>query len=136
MIKKVLRKGIDQVARLKQYFLRAHNNWFALVFSLINFTLIFYNLLFKNLYFIPEILKSYSIFFILFGSLYFPVAIVLGFFDYKKGTYKAEQSLSRELSPIWQEVFKKLNKIEEVNQNLLSELEGLRKEQDNVKEGS
>lgn len=122
------RKGIDTGARLKQYFLRGHNSWFALAFSLLNFTLIFYNLLFKNLFFIPEILKSYSIFFMVFGSIYFPLAAFLGWLDFKKGTYRAEQSLTLEISPIWKEVFKKLSNLEETNKVLLSELQNMQRE--------
>ncbi|MHA2239174.1 MAG: hypothetical protein ACXAB2_12505, partial [Candidatus Hodarchaeales archaeon] len=71
---------------MRQYFLRGHSSWFALGFSLINFTLIFYNLLFVNLYFIPEIFKSFSIFFIIFACLYLPTASLLGYLDFKKGT--------------------------------------------------
>ena len=118
--KKQLRMIIDEGARLRQYFLRGHSNWFALVFSLINFTLIFYNLLFINLYFIPEVLKSFSIFFIIFISLYFPFATIIGYLDFKKGTYRAEQQLARDLSPIWRDLFSKLEHLEKQNQELLA----------------
>ena len=126
--KTMLRKLIDRLARLKQYFLRGHSAWFALAFSLLNFTLIFYNLFFKNLFFIPEILKSYSIFFMIFGSMYFPIAAILGWLDFKKGTYKAEQALALEISPIWKEVFMKLTNLEKTNEILLSELQKMQKE--------
>ncbi|MHA1968475.1 MAG: hypothetical protein ACW964_11800 [Candidatus Hodarchaeales archaeon] len=126
MIKMKLRKSIDKGARVRQYFLRGHGNWFALAFSLINFTLIFYNLLFINLYFVPEILKSYSFFFIIFGICYFPVATCIGWLDFRKGTYKEEQRLSLEISPIWQEVFKKFNNLEATNQEVLIELQRLK----------
>jgi hypothetical protein len=125
--KKMLRKLIDRIARLKQYFLRGHNAWFALAFSLLNFTLIFYNLLFKNLFFIPEILKSYTIFFIIFGTMYFPLAIILGWLDFKKGTYKAEQTLALEISPIWNQVFTKLTNLEKTNEILIKELQKMQK---------
>jgi hypothetical protein len=125
--KKMLRKLIDRLARLKQYFLRGHNAWFALAFSLLNFTLIFYNLLFIKLFFIPEILKSYSIFFMIFGSIYFPFTIILGWLDFKKGTYKAEQALALEISPIWNQVFTKLTNLERANEILISELEKMQK---------
>lgn len=121
--KKTLRKVIDEGAKLRQYFLRGHGNWFALMFSLVNFTLIFYNLLFINLYFIPEFLKSFSVFFIIFGLIYFPVAALVGWLDFKKGTYRAEQQLTRDISPIWQEVFSKLELLEKQNQKLLNFLE-------------
>ncbi|MFX0172400.1 MAG: hypothetical protein ACFE9L_10800 [Candidatus Hodarchaeota archaeon] len=121
-IKKILRKWVDKGGRLRQYFLRGHSNWFALILSLINFTLIFYNLLFKNLFFVPDVLKSYSVFFLIFGILYFPTAAAFGWLDFKKGTYKAEQALTMEVSPIWREVFQKLQNLEDTNSILLSEL--------------
>ncbi|MFX0185249.1 MAG: hypothetical protein ACFE95_19375 [Candidatus Hodarchaeota archaeon] len=122
-IKGELRKVIDKGGRLRQYFLRGHSNWFALFLSLINFTLIFYNLLFKNLIFVPDTLKSYSIFFIIFSILYFPTASIFGYFDFKKGTYRAEQVLAKEISPIWIEVFQKLQNLEDANDIILSEVQ-------------
>jgi hypothetical protein len=124
-LRKVLREAIDEGARLRQYFLRGHGNWFALIFSLLNFTLIFYNLLFKNLFFVPEILKSFSMFFIIFGITYFPLAVVIGWLDFRKGTYRAEQQLTREISPIWREVFSKLERLEEQNKMLQESLDSL-----------
>jgi len=121
-LKKKLRRSIDKGARLRQYFLRGHSGWFSLFLSLLNFTLIFYNLLFKNLFFIPEELKHYSIFFIVFGACYFPLASLFGWLDFRKGTYKAEQALTREISPIWHEVFMKLENIEQSNESLLLEI--------------
>ncbi len=131
--KKFLRKAIDEGARLRQYFLRGHGNWFALIFSLINFTLIFYNLLFKNLFFIPEVLKSFSVFFIVFGIIYFPIAVIVGWLDFKKGTYKAEQQLTRDISPIWKEVFNKLDSLEKQNQDVLESLKTIEVSQERLK---
>jgi hypothetical protein len=123
-IRSFLRKWIDRISIIKQYFLRGHNSWFALAFTLINFTLIFYDLLFVDLYFIPPFLKSYFIFVIVFGALYFPLATFVGYFDMSKGTFSAEQNLHKELSPVWKEVFNRLSKIEADNKliiDLLSE---------------
>lgn len=129
-IRPKLRKNIDKTSRLKQYFLRGHNSWFALAFSLMNFTLIFYNLLFFKMDFIPSFFKSYSVFVIIFGLIYFPVATLFGFLDFKKGTYAAEQTLSREISPIWREVFARLDKLETNDQKLLLLLAELDKADD------
>ena len=114
---------IDEGARLRQFFLRGHSNWFALAFSLVNFTLIFYNLLFVKLFFIPEIFKSFSIFFIIFVFLYFPFATIIGYLDYRKGTYRAEQQLTKDLSPIWQDLFSKLEHLEKQNEELLTAIQ-------------
>ena len=118
-IKLFLRSWIDRFSVLKQYFLRGHNAWFALFFSIINFTLIFYNLLFEKLYFIPEIMKSYLVFFIVFGIIYFPISTLLGYLDFKKGTFSAEQNLQKTINPVWKDVFAQLNKIDQDNQKIL-----------------
>lgn len=118
-----LRNLIDEGTKVRQYFLRGHNTWFALFFSLLNFTLIFYNLLFINLFFIPDELKSFSVFFSFFILLYFPTAAIIGWLDFRKGTYKAEQQLTKDLSPIWRDLFVKLDNIEKQNIDLLRKLE-------------
>ena len=120
MITKIfLRFWIDCLSIVKQYFLRGHNAWFALAFTLINFTIIFYQLFLVNLSFIPEYLKSYSIFVIVFGIIYFPLATIVGYLDFKKGTFSAEQNLQKQVSPVWREVFSRLAKIEEDNQKII-----------------
>ena len=123
--KKILREIIDKFGRLKLYFLRGHSQWFVYIFSLTSFSLLFYNFLFKNLGFIPEYLKQFSIFFLLFIVLYIPLAIIIGYFDYKKGTFKAEQGIILEWSPIWKKMFteievlnSKLDKIQEKLKNI------------------
>lgn len=124
-----LRKWIDRLSIIKQYFLRGHNAWFALFFSIINFTLIFYNLLFEKLFFIPAYLKSYLIFFIIFGILYFPLATIIGFLDFKKGTYSAEASLQKEVNPVTREIFARFAKLEQDNQKILELLDKLEQDQ-------
>lgn len=112
-MRKSLRAKINTFGRLKQYFLRGHSQWFALGMTLLNFTLIFYNFLWKNLMFIPSDFKHFSIFFITFGLFYFPIAAFFGWQDFKRGTFKAEALLIKEVSPIWRELFVRLDRIEE-----------------------
>ena len=118
-----LRIWIDKLSIIKQYFLRGHNAWFALAFTLINFTIIFYQLFLVNLYFIPEYLKSYAIFVIIFSILYFPIATIVGYLDFKKGTFSAEQNLQKDVNPVWKEVFSRLSKIEQDNQKIIEILQ-------------
>jgi hypothetical protein len=121
-VKVYLRRAIDEGTRVRQYFLRGHTTWFALFFSLLNFTLIFYNLLFINLFFIPDEIKSFSVFFLIFILLYFPSATIIGWLDYRKGTFRAEQELAKEISPIWRDLFLKLDVLEKQNAVLLEKL--------------
>ena len=122
-----LRQLIDQTSRIKQYFLRGHNSWFALVFSILNFTLIFYKLLLESLDFLPESLRSYAVFFVLFSAVYFPLSTILGYFDIKKGTFAAEQTLSKEYSPVWLEVFERLSRLEQSDLKILESLSKVEK---------
>lgn len=117
--KTVLRKKIDSLARIKQYFLRGHSSWFALMLSLVQFTLIAYNDLFEKLFFVPDILKSYFLFFLIFIITYFPLVTFFGYMDYRKGTFKAEQKLAAEMSPVWKEVFGRLDSIEKKMDEIL-----------------
>ncbi len=109
-VKRILRTIIDKFSRIRQYFLRGHAQWFALGFNLLNFTIISFYLLIQNLTIIPEI--RFTVYFLLFVAVYFPIATLVGYLDYKKGTFAEEQRLVQQASPIWQEVFKKLNAIE------------------------
>lgn len=118
----MIRKIINKFSRIKQYFLRGHNSWFALAFSLMNFTLIFYNLLFEKMDFIPEEFKSYGLFIIVFGIIYFPLSSLIGYLDFKKGTFRSEQLLVKELSPIWKDIFDRLVKLESNDAEILRKI--------------
>lgn len=95
---------------------------------MIVFTLIVNNLLIKNLNFVPDELKSYAVFVLIFGSIYIPAATLLGYFDFRKGTFAAEQVLHQEMSPIWQDLFLRLTTLEKGNQELLEQLQKLTQE--------
>jgi len=127
MKEKKIRTVINKFGRLKLYFLRGHSQWFVYVFSLTNFSLLFYNFLFKNLRFIPEALKQFYIFFSLFIILYVPIAMIIGYFDFKKGTFKAEQMVMLEMSPIWKKMFIEINIIR-------NQLDIIQKEVNDLKE--
>ncbi len=118
-IRLFLRKWIDKLSIIKQYFLRGHNAWFALVFSIMNFTLLIYNFLIKNLFFVPDFLKSYLVFFIIFGIFYFPIATIVGILDFKRGTFSAEQNLQKKVNPVTKEMFDRFAKLEQDNQKIL-----------------
>ena len=122
-------KVIDKISRYKQYFLRGHAGWFALTFSLIQFTVIVYELVLRNLFFLQDTpLNRYSFFLIGFVIIYLPVATIVGFLDFRRGTYRAEQELSKELSPIWREVFKEFREMKEENKRLHEKVDKLSSE--------
>ncbi|MHA2170748.1 MAG: hypothetical protein ACXAB7_12710 [Candidatus Kariarchaeaceae archaeon] len=111
-----------KLSTLRTYFLRAHNNWFAYAFSLLNFITISFYLLIENLTVIPDSfrLRHYILLFVL---IYTPLAILVGFLDLRKGTFRVEQKLARELSPIWIDVFDHLNEIRNSQKEILQLIE-------------
>ena len=124
-LKMHLRKIIDKFSRIRQYFLRGHGQWFALFFNVINFTVITFYLLIQNLTIFPKI--RFYMYFILFILTYFPIATFIGYLDYKKGTFAEEQRLVQQASPIWRELFFKLDRIEKNLEELKNELEQQKK---------
>lgn len=103
---------MEQLGRYKQYFLRGHSQWFSLLLSLVNFTLIFYNFFFDKLSFIPDQLKSFPAFFVLFMFLYVPISSAVGLADLKRGTFKSENELMYQINPIWRDLKETLTRIE------------------------
>ena len=112
------RSVLWKLSTLRTYFLRAHNNWFAYAFSLLNFITISFYLLIDNLTAIPDSFRLRHYVF-LFVVIYAPLAIIVGYFDLRKGTFRVEQKLARDLSPIWNEVFDKLNEIRKDQKEIL-----------------
>ena len=72
--------------------------------------------------FIPNEYKSYFLFVLVFGLIYLPLSSIVGYLDLKKGTFKEEQLLTKELSPIWNEIFSKLKKLELNDAEILRKL--------------
>ena len=116
------RSVLWKLSTLRLYFLRAHNNWFAYAFSLLNFITISFYLLIENLTVIPDSfrLRHYILLFVL---IYTPLAISVGFLDLRKGTFRVEQKLAKELSPIWIDVFDQLNEIRNSQKEILQLIE-------------
>ena len=102
--------NLRQVALLKTYFIRGHSQWFAYIISLLNFVSIFYYLVINNLSFIPDWFR-FTYFIIIFVCTYFPITAFVGWYDFKKGTYKVEQNLVAEISPLWKKLFSQLDLI-------------------------
>ncbi|MHA1303214.1 MAG: hypothetical protein ACTSQE_05655 [Candidatus Heimdallarchaeaceae archaeon] len=119
-VKTQARETLDFLGRIRVYFLRGHNSWFYLMFYFVNFTLIFYNLLLEKLYFMPDWMSfwKFGLFFIL---VYPPVAILVGRFDFRKGTYKGEQQVQLAVNPLWRKNFQRMDELE----NQIRELKDL-----------
>ncbi len=115
------------LSKWRTFFLRGHGNWFAYVMSMLNFVTISFYLLIENLTIIPEEWKRFRYYVVLFLLVYLPLATIVGYLDMKRGPYRVEQRLAREMSPLWQEVFRELEEIKEREKQILLIVEKLRK---------
>ena len=81
---------IRQAARLARdlwiYFKTGHSGYFAFILSMLNFVVLQYNLLIERIPILKQYMPRMSIFIILFSCIYFPVAIIIGRFEFNKGT--------------------------------------------------
>ncbi len=100
------------ISSWRLYFIRGHSNWFAYIFSLLNFITISFYLLIESLTIVPDSfrLRHYVLAFVLF---YTPLAMIVGYMDMKKGTYRVEQKMAKDLSPIWKELFEDMKVLRE-----------------------
>ncbi|MCY3414109.1 MAG: hypothetical protein INQ03_20865 [Candidatus Heimdallarchaeota archaeon] len=113
-----MKKILLKLSILRTYFIRGHSNWFAYVISLVNFVTISFYLLIENLTIVPPSLK-FRHYLILFALIYAPLAIIVGFVDMKKGTYRVEQNMAKNLSPLWNDVFTRLERLDKQQKEIL-----------------
>ncbi len=109
-LKKKARKSLDFIGRMRLYFFRGHNSWLYLPIWFINILIVFYKLLLEDLYFLPEWVSFWN-FAIIFSVIYFPLAVLVGRFDYYRGTYKGEAEVGMAVNPIWIRQFKELESL-------------------------
>jgi hypothetical protein len=98
MTKNSLINPVRNAARLARdlwiYFKSGHSGYFTFVLSLSNFVVLQYNLFVERIPFLKQVMPRMSTFVVLFSLIYFPVAIVLGYFDFRKGATMRRTFLS------------------------------------------
>ncbi len=111
-LRKKTRTGLDFLGRLRVYFFRGHNSWLYFPIWFVNILIVIYKLLLEDLEFLPDWI-SFWVFALLFPIIYFPLAVIIGRFDYYKGTYKGEAKVSMYANPIWIRQFNELQTLRE-----------------------
>ena len=106
--KKKAKSGLAFIGRMRLYFFRGHNSWLYLPVWFVNITVVFYKLLLEDLNFMPEWVSFWN-FALIFLVLYFPIAVLIGRFDYYKGTYKGEAEVGMHANPIWKRQFEEMS---------------------------
>lgn len=117
-MKEELKSPLLNISRLRTYFLRGHSNWFAYVMSFLNFVTISFYLVIENMTIVSESFR-FRHYVILFFIVYLPLAIVVGYLDMTRGTYRVEQKMVKELSPLWKEVFDKLDSLQTTQSEII-----------------
>lgn len=98
MKKNGLPNPVRRVARLARdlwiYFKSGHTGYFTFVLSLSNFVVLQYNLFVERIPFLKQVMPRMSTFVVFFSLIYFPVAILLGYFDFRRGATMRRTFLS------------------------------------------
>jgi hypothetical protein len=105
---RIHRKTLDLLGIWRMYLFQGHSRWTGFFMSLFSFSVITYNLFLVSLFGIEESISNYLFWIIIFLSCYIPFATVLGYYDMRKGTFRAAQRKWREIDPIWIEINDKL----------------------------
>ena len=90
---------MNQVLRYWTYFRRGHSTYLAFFMSFMNFIIIQYRLLIENIPLLDAIFSSLSIFAIIFFFVYFPLAIIIGWQDYKKYAVPVDATIAAKANP-------------------------------------
>jgi len=103
----------DRILRWWAYFRRAHGTYLVFFISFANFVVIQYRLLVEYVPMLKMLFSSLTAFAITFFLVYIPLAIIIGWYDYRKFAVPVDSSLSAKASPWHRDVAKALMLIAE-----------------------
>lgn len=96
------------VLRLWAYFRRAHSTYLAFIISFANFVVIQYRLLVEHVSFLRLLFANLTAFAVAFFAVYVPLAIVLGWLDYKRLSMPVDMELGTRANPWTRDLAKAL----------------------------
>jgi len=88
-----------RLIRFLAYFRRGHNIYLAFILSFANFVVIQYRLLVEHVSFLREVFTSLAVFALFFMLTYVPIAVLLGWLDYRKICVPVETELTSRANP-------------------------------------
>jgi len=89
----------SRVLRCWTYFRRGHSVYLVFLMSFLNFIVIQYRLVVQNIPILYETLPRLWIFTIILLATYIPIATLIGWLDYKKGSVPTDRALGAKASP-------------------------------------
>jgi len=94
-----LKRQRDRLLRWLTYFRRGHAAYLAFMISLANFVVIQYRLLVQYVPWLETIFQNLTYFAIIFFLLYIPLAVTIGWYDYKRFAVPMERRIGALSSP-------------------------------------
>ena len=98
----------QRILRWWTYFRRGHNTYLVFLLSFANFVVIQYRLLVEYVPTLKMILSSLLAFAMVFFLLYVPIAVLIGWYDYRRLAVPVDTALSARASPWTQDLAKAL----------------------------
>jgi hypothetical protein len=103
----------QRILRLWTYFRRGHSTYLAFLLSFANFVVIQYRLLVQYIPALHILFNSLLAFAISFFIIYVPLAILIGWLDYKKYAVPVDSTLAAKSSPWHRDIARALMLIAE-----------------------
>ncbi len=97
-----------RILRCWTYFRRAHSTYLAFFISFANFIVIQYRLLIQYVPFLHYIFSSLTAFALTFFAIYVPLAILIGWLDYRKLAVPVDTALMAKANPYSRDIAKAL----------------------------
>ncbi|MHA1590202.1 MAG: hypothetical protein ACTSVA_06335 [Candidatus Njordarchaeales archaeon] len=94
-----MRVNKRRLLRWWTYFRRGHNTYLVFLLSFANFIVIQYRLLITYIPFLTIIFSSLTVFACSFFLIYVPLAIMIGWYDFRKLAVPVDTALSARASP-------------------------------------
>ncbi|RLB81447.1 MAG: hypothetical protein DRH17_09115 [Deltaproteobacteria bacterium] len=99
IVKALRRDPKNFILRLWTYFRRGHSTYLVFFLSFANFIVIQYRLLIEYIPVLQLVFSSLIAFAIVFFAVYIPLAIIIGYYDYKKFAVPVDTALAAKASP-------------------------------------
>jgi len=94
----------SRILRYWSYFRRGHSVYLAFIISFLNFIVIQYRLVISYIQFLYSMFSHLIYFALSFIAVYIPVAIVIGWWDYKRGAVITDLTLSARANPYFRDL--------------------------------
>ena len=90
----MLRRSARKIRDLWIYFKAGHSGYLTFTLSILNFVVLQHRLLIQYIPFLSKYLNSLTSFFLFFVFTYIPLAIGIGYFEFRKGEMKRRPMLN------------------------------------------